>query len=153
MKPVTQLIVDDKKGDCLRAAVCSLLELEIDKVPNFAELDFFTGLDAWLAKRNQRFIRIGIPTGEYYKNESGTAFSHKALWFGYAGQEGNPDCMLVWGIGPRFDASGKRRQHVVVGRANGYGVEVIHDPHESRAGLVEIWGFGWIVPMEIGQQQ
>jgi len=35
MKPVFQTICDREKGDCLRACVASLLELEIEQVPHF----------------------------------------------------------------------------------------------------------------------
>jgi hypothetical protein len=145
MKPVDQTVVADKKGDCLRACVCSLLELPIDAAPNFAELDFFVGLDAWLAERGLRFIRFSIPDDGYRNEKYGCDLSHESVWFGYAGQEGNPDYMLAWGQSPRNNAEGMPRQHIIVAQADGYGVKVAHDPHESRAGLVKIWGFGWIV--------
>lgn len=35
MKPVKQQIVDQGRGDCMRATVASLLELEIEAVPHF----------------------------------------------------------------------------------------------------------------------
>lgn len=35
MKPVHQTIVCPKRGDCLRACVASLFELEIEQVPHF----------------------------------------------------------------------------------------------------------------------
>ena len=35
MKPVDQTIVSEKDGDCVRASLASILELEIDAVPNF----------------------------------------------------------------------------------------------------------------------
>jgi len=145
MKPVDQTIVADKIGDCLRACVCSLLELPIEAVPNFAECGFFDGLDKWLDERGLLFIRFKIPDDGYRNEKYDSELSHKAIWFGYAGQEGNPDYMLAWGQSPRNDAEGKPRQHIVVAQANGYGVKVAHDPHESRAGLVKICGFGWIV--------
>ncbi len=148
MTPVDQTIVDDKRGDCLRACVCSLLDLPIEAVPNFAEIDFFTGLDTWLAERRLRFIRFSIPIEGYRNEKIGDELSHKCLWFGYAGQEGNPDYMLVWGQSPRNDTNGRPRQHIVVAQADGYGVKIAHDPHLSREGLISIWGFGWIVPLE-----
>jgi hypothetical protein len=138
MIPVRQTIVEDGKGDCLRACVCSLLELRIEDVPNFAECGFFDGLDTWLDERGLRFIRFSIP-------ESGD-FDQRCIWFGSAGYQGNPDHMLAWGQSPRNRADGRPRQHIVVAKANGYGVRMAHDPHESGEGLVKMWGFGWIVP-------
>lgn len=35
MKPVDQVIVDKGVGDCMRAAIASLLELPLDAVPHF----------------------------------------------------------------------------------------------------------------------
>lgn len=95
MTPVKQTIVDDIKGDCLRACVCSLLGLAIDQVPNFAELDFFTGLDSWLAARGLRFLRIGFNFGS-------DAVDIRRIWFGFPGTERNPAHMLLWGHSPRL---------------------------------------------------
>lgn len=39
MKPVFQTIVDKRRGDCMRATVASLLELEIEQVPHFILFD------------------------------------------------------------------------------------------------------------------
>jgi hypothetical protein len=36
MKPVYQTIFEDGKGNCFQAALASLLELELEEVPNFA---------------------------------------------------------------------------------------------------------------------
>jgi len=35
MKPVDQSIVDPKRGDCFRASIASLFELELEQVPHF----------------------------------------------------------------------------------------------------------------------
>lgn len=37
MKKVYQTLVDNKRGNCMQAAVASLLELELEQVPNFIE--------------------------------------------------------------------------------------------------------------------
>lgn len=39
MKPVDQTIVDNGKGDCMRAVCASLFEIDINQVPNFIEFD------------------------------------------------------------------------------------------------------------------
>lgn len=38
MNPVYQRIIDPQKGDCFKAVICSLLELDYEAVPNFIEL-------------------------------------------------------------------------------------------------------------------
>ena len=141
MIPVDQQIVADGHGDCLRACICSLLELNPDDVPNFAECGFFDGLDRWLKPRGLRFLRFSIPHTE--------EFTDKQVWFDYPLPEDDPDFtpmyMLSWGRSPRFDAEGNPRQHIVVVQPNGYGIKLVHDPHLSRLGLTQYWGFGWIV--------
>lgn len=135
MIPIQQTIVDDGKGDCLRACICSLLELPVEDVPNFAELGFFTGLDIWLAEREHRFTRFSVPRD----------FEHRSIWFGYPLQEGNPEYMLSWGQSPRNRDDGRPREHIVVVQPNGYGVKLAHDPHESGLGLLKYYGFGYIL--------
>ena len=39
MTPIDQLIVDQGRGDCMRAVVASLLDLELDQVPHFRLYD------------------------------------------------------------------------------------------------------------------
>lgn len=135
MKPVDQTIVDDKQGDCLRACVCSVLELQIAEVPNFAEYGFFAGLDSWLLRRRMKFLRVNLPVA---------LESLRSYYFSPMLEE--KEYLLVWGHGPRKDENGKYRQHIIVAESFGYGVQVVHDPHFSRRGLVDYLGFGWITP-------
>ncbi len=39
MKPVFQRICNQKNGDCLRAVICSMLEIPDDGIKNFVEYD------------------------------------------------------------------------------------------------------------------
>lgn len=50
MKPVAQSIVDKGRGDCMRAVVASLFELELDQVPHFILYgdDYFDHFWKWL---------------------------------------------------------------------------------------------------------
>jgi hypothetical protein len=129
-KPVDQQIIDDGRGDCLRACVCSVLGLDPAEVPNFAELDFFNGLNQWLEPRGRQFIWIAISH----------VHSLTGFYFGHA-----PEYLLVYGESPRLRVDGGKKQHIVVMRPKGYGAELVHDPHPDRNGLVNIHGFGFIV--------
>ena len=128
MKPVDQLIIDDGRGDCLRACVCSVLELTSDEVPNFAESGFFAGVRDWLAQRGQRFFWVAVDD------------DLERHYFGYV-----PEYLLVWGESPRPRANGHSKRHIVVARSDGYGIRIVHDPHPDRTGLKKIYGFGFIV--------
>lgn len=57
MKPVTQTILhtETTKGNCLRAAIASILEIDIDDIPLFEEMgaDWAPALDDWLWEQYQ----------------------------------------------------------------------------------------------------
>lgn len=122
MKPVTQTIVDDGRGNCYAACIASLLDLPIDAVPNFVEAeDMHQAAWKWLAERGLRPVRMCFPSLEALQS---TYFDHPGLY-----------CVLS-GESPRRKADGGKKWHAVVGFAAGYGVEVVHDPHPDRTGLV-----------------
>lgn len=121
MKPVDQIIFEEGRGDCLRACVASILEVRIDDVPNFAEDgSFLNGMAVWLEKRGLRSLRI---------DWSGDGYDH-SQYVSFPGGR----CILC-GKSPRSTPE-KRKGHAVVGRANGWGFLIEHDPHPSRAGLI-----------------
>lgn len=71
MKPQQQLI-KTANGDCLRACVASLLEVNINKVPNFVEAPdvpgsefpgWWLGLQSWLADKGFWFLEMQLPPG------------------------------------------------------------------------------------------
>jgi hypothetical protein len=133
MKPVDQVITEGGKGDCLRASVATVLGLQSEQLPNFAEIGFFDGLDVWLKERGLRAIRLSF-VKDSALNRAWVDFEN--------------DLVILWGESPRFHDDGRRKQHAVVGRPNGYGFEVVHDPHPSRDGLHGIpRGVMWIVPV------
>lgn len=130
MTPVGQTIFEDGKGNCLAACVASILDLPIEDVPNFAELDYFAGLHAWLTERKLQGIEVRFSDAAHCAS----------AYFGYPGTP-----VLMWGDGPRFAADGRRKQHAVVGEPNGYGCKLLHDPHPSHTGLHAPIGVMWIV--------
>lgn len=130
MKPVDQLRIDDVNGDCLRACVASVCELPPEDVPNFSEKGFMAGLEEWGRQQGHKVIWLNLPSET----------SLDKIWFGSV-----PDYFIVWGESPRPKADGTAKQHAVVAKGKGYGVEVIHDPHPSRDGLKSICGFCFIV--------
>jgi len=50
MKPVYQTVVDKDIGNCMQAAVASLLELRLDEVPNFIDYVCEEDTSKWLLK-------------------------------------------------------------------------------------------------------
>jgi hypothetical protein len=150
MRPVDQSILhgdpSGARGDCLRACVASVLDLPLLEVPHFAEIA--SQMEAagqvadqdklqadWLAGRGLRLITISFSGGVEATD----------LYFGRGDEP-----YIAWGISPRWDPETERRFcHAVVVKPDGYGFKLVHDPHPSRAGVVDnvYRGFQLIVRM------
>ena len=68
MKPVDQLIVSVQFGDCTRACIASVLELDINVVPNFITFGsgWFRYFWDYLKELGFGFHGTGFPIGEEY---------------------------------------------------------------------------------------
>lgn len=115
MKPVEQTIFELPLANCVQACVAAVLELELDRVPNFMERPgkgWAKAFVAFLAKFDLSPLELDI------KQSKDAGFQPT----GYH---------LINGKGPRGV------EHAVVG-LNG---EMVHDPHPSKSGLVteESW--------------
>ncbi len=133
MTPVDQTIFEDHHGNCYAACIASLLDLPLDKVPNFIDLagqdGNMTSIAAkWLEERGWALWEC------HYLSQDD--ISH-VFW----GHRGPKHCILS-GVSPRRRADGSKKWHATVGKVGGYGIEMAHDPHPSRAGLVE--GTRWV---------
>jgi hypothetical protein len=105
------IVGDKQKGDCLRAVTASYMEKRIEDVPHFAEEYQASWLDHWSAWMADRGVRI--------KSRQGSE-RPASLYFAY-------------GLSPRSATNGGL-PHIVIMK----GQKLVHDPHPSRAGLVEI---------------
>lgn len=117
LKPVDQTRFVPDKGNCFAACVASLLELNIDDVPNFVflEPDWIKATQEWLAGRGLGMLAL---------------FTHEAGYFGNLYPLPAGLLCIIGGKSPRGDFG-----HAVVARAHAWKFDVIHDPHPSRAGL------------------
>jgi hypothetical protein len=140
MTPVDQIksVATHGYGDCFQASLATLLDLPLDGVPDFngTELaggpDFDTQLRTFLASRGQAAIRLQLRDEGF-----------KALFAAPYGQH-----VILCGPGPRFypeghARAGKRIRHAVVGKLDGYRIDIVHDPHASRGGLLKDVGGYW----------
>ncbi len=107
MIPVDQTAFGFPDGNCMSAAVASVLERPIETVPHFGDVGWQQHLGDWLAPGGI------IPVVS----------------------EGWPDDYNGYGVGLGMGPRGL--QHAVVVE-NG---QLVHDPHYSRAGLVEWYGY------------
>lgn len=124
MKPVDQTMFGDGSngnppGDCFRACIASLMELPIEGVPHFVAIgDSWSTCQAWLAER-------------------GLAYTEAAPRDAYG---------LLHIAGVHYLACGPSArgfQHAVIERRG----QLAHDPHPSRAGLVETQRLGVLVAL------
>lgn len=109
-------------GNCLQTAVASLLDLDVDEVPHFALYpDWFAAMRRWARGRGGDFTMFYVPMVTEYVDawRSNSEFGRQ-----------NGLHALLSGPSPRGPF-----WHVVVGNVD---LEVVHDPHPSRAGLTAV---------------
>lgn len=131
MRPLTQTITAEREdghsaaglpGNCLQTAVASMLDLSIEEVPHFAVyVDWFAAMRRWARERGGDFTYFELPVPERYREGWSTVLA----W----GRE-HGSHILLSGPSPRGVF-----WHVVVGDVE---LNVVHDPHPSRAGLREV---------------
>ena len=141
MIPVKQTIRHNPEhgayGDCHRAAVATILELPIEKVPHFA-IDGPTGevfsqrVDDFLAGFNLAVFDMPFPgdlTLKQVLDFMGTRIRDRKLVF------------LLGGLSPRLT------NHTVVCQ----GDELVHDPHPDAGGLIGPCtdGFWWVTTLTV----
>ena len=130
MTPHTQTIFAERDdghsaagvpGNCIQACVASLLDLELHEVPHFAVyVDWFAAMRRWARERGGDFTYYQFDQEQYAE-----AWERQVEW----GREHWAHVILS-GPSPRGPF-----WHVVVGNVDR---EVVHDPHPSRAGLLEV---------------
>lgn len=132
MKPVTQTIFAARPdghstrglpGNCAQACVASLLELDIEDVPHFAiYVDWFAAMRRWARDNHDGdFTYFPFPVPDVHA----AAWERIQAW----GREHHAH-VILGGPSPRGPFG-----HVVVGTVD---LDVVHDPHPSRAGLLEV---------------
>lgn len=106
MRPVFQTKFKPPDGNCMQACIASVLELDLDDVPNFvdAQSGWWEQLTEWLGKRG--LTPWHFSWGPDWRPEPG-------MWH------------LIDGPSPRGEYL-----HVVVGR----GGDVVHDPYPGWTG-------------------
>lgn len=151
MKPVFQKIFDDRKGDCFAACLASLLEIPLEEVPNFRDLqeqpggkDMVWQADEWLReKHSKRFLGI-----EIYHPGGGERTDICLLNRLFCANQN--EFVLLSGESPRKNVDGSKKYHCVIGKADCWGFEVVHDPHPEGGGIVgQPYGVKWILPIQV----
>ena len=116
MKKILQSIVDPGKGDCMRAVVASLLELDLYEVPNFIEFDSACNIHMM-----QFFMDRGYKASFIYNNN-------------YTPEQMVEIAKICGGVNGFFYASVPSQtyedgSHAVVVDSN---LKVVHDPNPNQ---------------------
>ncbi len=154
------------RGNCLQAVVASLLDLPLNAVPNFVQIEKDGGrewsehLRLWLLERGWRQqlwlhgaypgAWPGLPFekfcghGAYPGAWPGLPFEkfcgHGAYPGAWPGLPFEKFC-AVYGPSPRgLDVNGKQVFHIVISK----GGVMVHDPHPDRTGITESHGGWWL---------
>jgi hypothetical protein len=121
MKPVDQTRFGVPEGNCFPACVATILHLSIEDVPSFCAKG-----DGWFQDFQDWLRRHGLYA---------VMLKHEDGW--------SPDGFYILsGKSPRGDFL-----HAVVAQ----GADIVHDPHPSRAGLVDRQDCALIVPLDLGR--
>lgn len=114
MTPVYSQIIDKYRGDCLRASIASLFDLEIIQVPHFRLFDEIT----------ERFVLSGFYWAMGYDLiEYGKPYTHTLNY------EDSVSGLFVAGVHSSY---GKDFGHAVLIDTNGI---VVHDPNKLFHGI------------------
>lgn len=108
-------------GNCMQAAIASLLDLPLDLVPHFALYhDWYQAITLWLNGRDKE-LRIYVGEGEY-----------RACWeyigVKCADLDRAPSGQMMLASGQSHNGDW---QHIVLWKAG----ELVHDTHPNRKGL------------------
>jgi hypothetical protein len=113
MKPVHQTIFTHPNGNCLQACVASILEVEIDQVPNFT-----VGDGHWWDRFSSYFGGLGIAPVAIDRANKSVPGEAIGVPLGYS---------ILTGKSPRGDFN-----HAVVALDG----KVVHDPFPNGAGVI-----------------
>lgn len=123
MIPVMQTIIDPNSGNCLTAAVASILELDIAEVPNFAAIhgdQCYDAMNEWLEARGLRVLEIAFCDYETFCK---------------ANFETIGDYCIITG-----PSTIPNRSHAVVGQVmKGYTIEIVHNPLPGGLKMAPGW--------------
>lgn len=126
MKPVMQTKLGSPGGNCFPACVASLIELDIDDVPDFCnnddeDYDWAPDLSEWLRPRGLDCAVTTVLDGGFPK-----------YW------------RLYWIAGGQTETGA---WHCVVYR----GQEPVHDPHPGKCGLDKLTDAVLLVPVDLAE--
>lgn len=131
MKPVDQTTFGAKEGNCFAACLASVLELPIEKVPNFCvSSDWQRLCNAWLAQFGLMFFEAHWSEG-----------APPELWRHPVIQPGQ-----LWIATGPAERDGQKLHHAVVMR----GARMVHDPNprHGRNGIEKVLGVGFLIEIE-----
>lgn len=149
MKPVMQTTFGNY-GNCFQACLASVLEIPLDSIPEFRRMQvdqevscMVSEADKWLrSSKGLRFISV-----EMYNSDGGDPNTTQCLLNRLA-YENRDEFVLLSGKSPRKKPDGSDMYHCVVGVAECWGFNVVHDPHHDGGGIIgHPFGVKWIVPI------
>lgn len=141
MIPIDQTEFSTKEGtfgNCFSACLASILEMPIEKVPNFMTLsngeDVIKGASQWLIQYG--FILLHRPILKE---------GDKPDLFWYHTQQGFDLYYIVTGISPRKNPlkPDEHLKHACVSRM----YQIVHDPHPDKNGLLKITDYYFLLAL------
>lgn len=136
MREVSQVHFGAQAGDCLRAAIASLLDKDREDVPHFGLFaDWPTAVRLWADGIGLSVVQGPFDPDLTWVRRDGTRFGMGDL----------PPLLVLWGNTARHAVV----THAVVGTPEGV---LRWDPHPSRQGLTRVRGWLAFVPATVARE-
>ena len=146
MKPILQTVIDEGIGNCMQAAVASMLEVQLSDIPNF--MDYADKKDP--SKWHLKFMDVMESYGYEFEGSKMIADSKSETYFDLGKEMMINDCIYASVKSRNFEGTG----HAVLLDSKGV---VIHDPHPEQAFMgvdvvatdeLNYWQMFSLIPME-----
>lgn len=136
MRAIDQTVMGHA-GNCFAACIATLLELPLEAVPPSAGDAGGRPMAAFLRARGLLYLEVTAGPLRRYETDEPPVPAQDLGWCPLTRGEA---LAVLMGPSPRFDCA-----HCVVGRTNGYGWTILHDPHPDRTGIPHLERIGFLV--------
>ena len=126
-------------GNCFAACFASLLEMPLADIPDSGYQGYESKIAPFLATRGLAYCEVYVGPMKRLERHEPPSPELDLGWQPLVYSHPHPLC-IVCGPSPNGPWS-----HACVGRTNGYGYELVHDPNPSRKGLLSLERIGYFV--------
>jgi len=129
-------------GNCFAACIASLLDISLAEVPDSGHQGYEKPLADFLRPCGLAYCEVYVGNMTRLKADDPPLPELHLGWQPLVYSQPHPMCVIC-GPSPNGPWS-----HACVGRANGWGYELLHDPNPSRKGILSLERIGYFVALD-----